>query len=319
MRHYRDGALIESGAFDPAREKVLRSEPGTCTWIDADDPSAEEVGEISECFDLHPLAVEDSQHRGQRPKMESYENHGFIVLQALDLGDEGDLVSSEIHAFTGEGYLITLRFAPVFDLATVQRRFEGRPEFARQGAPALIYLLLDEIVDGYFQILDRLEDLAEDVEDRVFVEEPSTALQQSIYRLKRHVVELRRSVMPMREVVDQIQEQPGYVPADLAPYYRDVADHILRTLEFIDALRDLLTTSLEAELSQVSNALNQTMKRVTSYGAILLVPTLIAGIYGMNFRQMPELHWAFGYPASLLLIVGSMVGLYLWFKKKGYL
>ncbi len=317
-RLYRDGILKEK-EFDPTRASDLIQETGTRVWLDLEEPTDDELAMIQEEFGLHPLAIEDTRNRNQRPKVDVYEGYFFVVVHGLTLDANDELVDSEVHAFAGHRYLITLRYTPAFDLSEVLKRWDRQPELTGEGGGFLLYVLLDEVVDDYFSLIERYEDLSEDIEDRVFADEPDPGVQEAIFRLKRRVVVLRRLVIPLREVLDLVQEQPGFVTQKLAPYYRDVADHVIRTLEFADNIRDLLTSALEAQLSQVSNRLNQVMKRLTSWAAIILVPTLVAGIYGMNFDNMPELHWHFGYAWALGLMAISMVVLYRMFKRRDWL
>jgi len=293
-RLYKGGVLKEE-AFDPARVSDLIQEEGARVWLDVEDPTDDELTLVAEEFDLHPVSVEDTRHQGQRPKVEFFERYFLIVLHGLSLDDQNELVDSEIHAFAGHQYLLTLRYAPAFDLAPVLKRWDRRPDHTSEGGGFFFYALLDEIVDGYFKVVERFEDLSEEIEDRVFADEPDPNIQEDIFRLKRQVVTFRRLVMPLRDVLDLIQEQANFVTPALQPYYRDVADHVIRTLEFVDSIRDLLTTALEAQLSQVSNRMNEIMKKLTSWAAIILIPTLIAGIYGMNFQYIPELQTRYGY------------------------
>jgi magnesium transporter len=315
---YRNGTLTEE-AFDPDLISDALGEEGTLVWLDLEEPSPAEIEMLRREFAFHPLEIEDTLHRRQRSKVDAYEDHFFLVLHALR--DEGgdDLVDSEIHVFVGRGYLVTVRFAPLFDLGVVQRRWVKQDLFG-EGGGGLLYALLDEVVDGYFDVVDRLEDASEDIESAVFADRPVPDLQEHIFRLKKKVLQFRRQVMPLREVLDLLGEEVGVVTDRLRPYYRDVADHVLRVLEFIDNVRDLLTTALEAHLSQVSNRLNQVMKQVTSWAAIILVPTLIAGVYGMNFiRPFPD----FDHPAGFWIAVGLMVisggMLYGVFRRRGWI
>jgi magnesium transporter len=314
---YRDGTVVEEG-FDPERISDLLQEDGTLVWLDLEDPDQRELLMLQQEFSLHPLAVEDSIHRNQRAKVEVYENHFMLVVHAIRIEGE-ELVDSEIHVFVGPGFLVTLRYPPAFDLTTVRRRWEKQGDLAREGGGALLYALLDEVVDDYFGVVERLEDTSEDIEGEVFADEFVGGVQERIFLLKKRVLQFRRAVMPLREVLDLLEEEVGVVTARLRPYYRDVADHVLRVLEFIDNVRELLTAALEAYLSQVSNRLNQVMKQLTSWGAIILVPTLIAGIYGMNFRHMPELYWLLGYPMSLALMAASGFVLHRTFRRRGWL
>jgi magnesium transporter len=316
-RHYRGGKLEEE-AFDPTKVSDLLQEPGARVWLDLADPTEEELALIQEEFGLHELAMEDTRVRNQRPKVEVYEGYFFLVMHGLALDKDDELVDSEIHAFAGHRFLITLRYAPVFDISEVLRRWDRQTELTYEGGGFLLYALVDEVVDGYFNVVERLEDIGEDLEDEVFADEPAPDVQERIFKLKRRAVQFRRLVMPLREVLDLMQEQPGFVTDKLGPYYRDVADHVIRTLEFVDSIRDLSTSALEALISQASNRMNAAMKRLTAWASIILVPTLIAGIYGMNFRDMPELKWHLGYYGALGLMAAAGIGLYVMFKKRDY-
>jgi len=317
-RLYRNGALAEDGV-DPGRISDLLRDKHAVIWLDVEDPSEDEVRMLQREFSLHPLAVEDTLHRDQRAKVEGYEDHYFLVIHGLRLEGE-EMVDSEIHAFVSQRFLVTVRFSPVFDLTAVQRRWEKQSALLGEGGGGLLYVLLDEVVDGYFDVVDRLEDEAEEVEEAVFSDQPVPDLQERMFRLKKRVLLFRRRAMPLREVLDLLGEEVGLVTERLRPYYRDVADHILRVLEFIDNVRDLLTTGLEAHLSQISNRLNQVMRKLTSWAAIILVPTLIAGIYGMNFiRPLPR----YGDPYGFWIAIGLMAvtgGVLFWiFRKRDWL
>ena len=316
-RHYREGVLKEE-AFDPTIVSELIQEAGARVWLDLADPTEEELALIQEEFGLHELAMEDTRVRGQRPKVEMYEGYFFLVLHALSLDAKDELVDSEIHAFAGHRFLITLRYDPVFDISEVLRRWDRQTELTHEGGGFLLYALVDEVVDGYFTVVERMEDVGEDLEDEVFADEPAPDVQERIFKLKRRSVQFRRLVMPLREVLDLMQEQPGFVTEKLGPYYRDVADHVIRTLEFVDSIRDLSTSALEALISQASNRMNIVMKRLTAWASIILVPTLIAGIYGMNFGNMPELRWHLGYFGALALMAGAATALYIMFKRRDY-
>ncbi len=319
VRLYREGRIEEEG-FDPARVSDLIGDPENLVWLDLEEPTDTELSLIEEEFSFHPLAMEDARHRNQRPKLEPYEGFYFLVAYGLTM-DGGGLTTSEIHAFVGTGYLVTLRYAPAYDLSRVLKRWERQPAMTREGGGWLLYALLDDVVDGYFTVVDAFQDATEGVEEGVFQESPSEQkeLQEEIFRLKKQVIEFRRLVAPLREVLAVLQQDPRLVTDALRAYYRDVQDHVVRTQEFIDNVRELLTTALEAYLSQVGNRLNIIMKQVTSWAAILLVPTLIAGIYGMNFRFMPELDWRLGYPMALGMMAVAGFLLFRLFRKRDWL
>lgn len=315
---YRDGVVTEEDV-DPARISKLMGEEGVLVWLDIEDPSEAELHMLQEEFSFHPLAVEDALHRGQRAKVEVYEDHFFLVLHAQQLEGE-ELRDSEIHLFVGAGYLVTLRFPPAFDLAQVRHRWAKQGELTKEGGGALLYALLDEVVDGYFDVVERLEEVSEEVEAAVFADEPVEDVQERIFSVKKQVLQFRRAVLPLREVLDLLQEEIGVVTDRLRPYFRDVADHVLRVLEFTDNVRELATAALEAHLSQVSNRLNQVMKQLTSWAAIILVPTLIAGIYGMNFfHPFPGFATPEGFWIAIGLMVASGGVLYWVFRRRGWL
>lgn len=318
VRLYRGGRIEEEG-LDPARISDLLDEGGTLVWLDLEDPTEDELAIIQEEFSLHPLAIEDTQHRNQRPKLEDYGGYYFLVFYGIELAPDG-LRTHEVHAFVGSEYLITLRYDPAFDLGPVLKRWERQVELTREGGGYLIYALLDEVVDGHFQVVEGLEDASEDIEQGVFGGAETSAVQERIFRLKKYLLEFRRLVTPLREVLAVLQGDQTIVTPPLQAYYRDVADHVIRVATFVDNIRELATTALEAHLSQVSNRLNVVMKKVTSWGAIILVPTLIAGFYGMNFLFVP---WPLGSPFGPVITVSMMLGsagaLFLLFKRLGWL
>jgi len=321
-RHYRQGELKEE-AFDPTRVSDLLKEQDARLWLDIQDPTDDELRLIGEEFGLHPLSLEDAAHRGQRSKVDVFEGYLSVVLYGVapaggDAMEDG-FKESEIHAFVGSGYLVTLRFEPAFDLAGVLDRFDHHPDLTAQGGGFLLWALLDAVVDGYLDLVERHEEVADDIEDGVFSEPPPPDIQRRIFDIKREVVRFRRAAVGLRGALAIVESQPGVVTQPLEPYYRDVTDHLLRTLEFLDNVRDLLTSALEAQLAQVSNRLNIVMKKLTAWAGIILIPTLVAGIYGMNFREMPELSWRLGYPLALGIMVASSAALYVVFRRKDWL
>jgi magnesium transporter len=319
-RVYRDGTQEQEAPFDPALVQACRGDGGRRLWLDVVDPTDEELRQLQETLGLHELSVEDSARWGQRPKVEFYEKYVFIVLHGISLGRDDELFDSELHVFAGEAfYLLTIRREPVYDLGKTKERAAREHHLAGEGIGFNLYVLLDEIVDGYLDVVERLEDLADDVEEQVFEEESSEGLQERIFLLKRRTVRFRRAVGPMREVIDLLHERDDVVTRTLAPYYRDVLDHVIRALELIDNIRELLTTALEARIAQTSNRLNVVMKQLTAWAGIILVPTLIAGIYGMNFRHMPELSWQWGYGFALATMALAATALYVIFKRRDWL
>ena len=314
---YRKGQVAEQD-FDPALVSDFLEEDESLVWLDLEDPSEADLQMLQEEFSIHPLAIEDARHKEQRSKVEVYEGYFFLVMHAVALKD-GTLVDQEIHAFVGRGYLVTLRYSPAFDLTEVRRRWEQEKELAREGGGYLLHALIDEVVDGYFSVIDGFELQAEDIEDEIFGEDPTADVQERVFKIRKGLTEFRRLIMPLREVLDLLEENREVVTKELRAYYRDVADHVIRSLEAVDNLREVLASMLDAYLSKVSTQLNVVMKQVTSWAAIILAPTLIAGIYGMNFRHMPELDWVFGYPFALGLMFLSSFVLYRIFRKRDWL
>lgn len=324
-RVYRDATLKVEMPFD-ARTIEEARQGDQHVWIDVVDPTDDELGELQSRLGLHDLAIEDSRKWGQRAKVDFYPQHLFLVAHGIDLDENGEIVDREVHLFAGGGFFVaTIRREPRFDFAKVAARLESAPDLAKEGIGFLLYLMLDEIVDGYLDVIELFEDLSDDIEDAVAVEEDGAEgkatrlLAQRIFRLRQQVVRFRRLASPMREVLDLLLETPTIVTPPLLPYFRDVMDHVIRTMELTDNVRDLLTSARELQLAQVSNRTNVVMKQLTAWAAIILVPTLVAGIYGMNFTHMPELDWVFGYPLAIGVMLTAAYLLYRSFRKREWL
>ena len=318
-RLYRDGAVVHEGAFEPKTvHAAMRA--GGWAWIDAVEPSADELAELRETFSLHQLSVDDSLRWGQRSKIEFYADYLFLVLHGLALDERDELVDSEFHLFANRtSWVVTVRREPLFGIDEIRARVKAENELEREGIGFLLYVILDEVADRYLTCVDRLDDLSDDVEDRVFADDDDGTIHGDIFRLKRKVVTFRRLALPAREVIDLLSESAGIVTPALRPYYRDVMDHVIRTAELVDNIRDLLAAALESQLAQVSNRQNAVMKQLSAWAAIILIPTLIAGIYGMNFRDMPELSWRLGYPLALGLMAAAAGTLYVVFRRRDWL
>lgn len=319
-RVYRDGALQDEAPFDPGDVEECRVAGDRRIWIDVVDPTDEELSLLQRTLGLHELSVEDSRRWGQRSKVEFYPDYVFLVVHGIRIGDGEELVDSEVHLFAGQRfYLLTIRRDPLFDLGAAIERAGRESRLVSEGIGFHLYLLLDEVVDGYLDVVEDLEDRSDDVEEHVFSDDAAEGLQERIFLVKRQVVRFRRAVAPLREVIDLLDERGDVVTPSLAPYYRDVLDHVIRTLELIDNIRELLTSALEARLAQASNRLNVVMKQLSAWAAIILIPTLIAGIYGMNFLHMPELDWRFGYPLALGVMGAAAFLLYRAFRRRDWL
>jgi magnesium transporter len=323
-RVYQDGTLKVEKPFEARTIKEAR-DGDQRVWIDVVDPTDDELTKLQAELGLHELAVEDSRNWGQRARSTSTQ-HLFLVAHGIDLDQQGELVDREVHLFAGGGlYVAAIRREPRFDFAKVAARLESAPALSEEGIGFLLYLMLDEIVDGYLDVIELFEDLSDDIEDAVAVEEAGAEgqatrlLAQRIFRLRQQVVQVRRLASPLREVMDLLLETPTIVTQPLVPYFRDVMDHVIRTMELTDNVRDLLTSARELQVAQVSNRTNVVMKQLTAWAAIILVPTLVAGIYGMNFRHMPELDWVYGYPLAIGTMLVAAYLLYRSFRKREWL
>jgi magnesium transporter len=321
-RVFRDGVLEpDTVPLDGLRSASSGLTGDAWIWVDAIEPSSEDLTALQRQLDLHDLAVEDVQHRNQRPKVEFYAGHAFAVFRPISLGSDG-LAESEVFVFVSRRFLVTLRFPPACDLERAIKRWTALAALA-PGTGSALYAVADEIVDDYLEVVEELEGMADELQGEVFRSEPvqggGARLQLEILRLRRDAVRLRRHAVPMRQAVDRLADDSELVTPRLVPYLRDITDHLLRTIELTDGVREILTTIVDIRMAQSANQLNEVMKKLTAWAGIILVPTLIAGIYGMNFDHMPELHWVLGYPLALGMMAASAVALYLGFRKRGWL
>ena len=292
----------------------IGAEPGTMVCVHVTDPSDELIDELGREFALHPLAVEDLRKRQQRPKIDTYaDQHMIVVYEAIDgSGSGGGL--SEIHIFVGKSWVLTVHWAPAPMIDAAHQRLEAHPESVGDAPGEVLYALLDSAVDSFFPELDRLSDRIDALEDRVLETDSDREALREILAIKRRLLDLRRVLAPMRDVANSLlRRETPLVDAAVVPYFQDLYDHLIRVLDQLDVYRDLLGTVLDARLSVASNSLNAVMKRLTAFTVVLMIPTLIAGIYGMNFTFMPELEWAAGYPLALIAMVvaaGAAIGFF---------
>ncbi len=289
-------------------------------WIGMHEPPAEELQRIAELLDLHHLAVEDALMGHQRPKVEPYDDMLFLVLKTLWYVDElDDVETGQVAIFLGRDYAVTVRQGQGVELGTVRGDLERKPHLLEHGPTAVAYSVCDRIVDGYENVAHELEVDVDEVEESVFSPGRSQDSER-IYRLKREIAEARRALHPLRVPMAQFAEGVHeLLHDDSTPFWRDIADHVVRATEVIDTLDQLLSTAFEAHLARISLAQNEDMRRISAWVAIAAVGTLIAGVYGMNFDDMPELHWDLGYPFAIFLMLVSSVALYRLFKRSGWL
>jgi magnesium transporter len=274
---------------------------------------------MQEEFSLHDLAVEDALRAHQRPKLEEYGDSLFVVLRTATLHG-AEIEFGETHVFVGPRYIVSIRHGASLPYTEVRQRCEAAPHLLRKGPGFVLYALMDFVVDHYFPIIDALEELLEQLEETIFNGAFDRSTTERIYVLKRDLVGLKRAVSPLVDVCNRlVRFDVGLVPEDCRAYFRDVYDHVIRINEALDTMRELLTTALEANLSLVSVGQNEVTKKLAAWAAILAVPTMIAGVYGMNFQFMPELHWRFGY-ALTMGVMGGICGFLYWrFKRAGWL
>ena len=319
-RAYRDGRVIAEGFPVSEISDHLDSDPDTFVWLDLHDADTSDLGVITEEFGLHPLAVEDAVNEHQRPKLDRYDDHLFLAAYAVSLdATSGQLAASEIAAFITPRALITVRKDDGFDPGTLVARWDGSGDLAAHGVGFLVHGLLDQIVDGHFAAVQTLDDQIEELQDQLFSEvDPGRALQQRSFELRKSLVLLRRVVLPMREVVNTIMRRDLRVLDDtLSPYYQDVYDHVLRATEWTESLRDLVTTILETRLTIQGNRLNEIMRKLTCWAAIIAVPTAVTGFYGQNVPY-PGFQQSWGFLTSVVLMLVIAGGLYLNFKRKNW-
>jgi magnesium transporter len=292
---------------------------GQFVWVGLHEPDATLLRKIQEEFDLHELAIEDALSAHQRPKLEEYGDELFVVLRTAQMQD-GRIALGETHIFVGKNHVISIRHGSTLSYAEVRKRCEATPHLLKKGPSFVLYALMDFIVDNYFPVADALEERLDALEEAIFEGDPDRSAVERIYELKRDLLLLKRAVSPLIDICNRLlRYDSSVIPDDTRPYFRDVYDHVARTNETIDMLRELVTSALEAKLSLVSTAQNDVTKKLAGWAAILAVPTMIAGIYGMNFESMPELHWRGGYPIVMLGMFSACGFLYWRFKRAGWL
>ena len=315
---YEDGRKIADIPVADISEYVHR--PNCLIWVALFEPTREELDEIAQEFGLHELAVEDARKGHQRPKIEEYANSLFAVLHPAELiadaSGNQELNIGEIDIFVGPNYVLTVRHRTQVGFAAVRARSEREPDLLSHGAGFVFYALIDNIVDRYFPVLDELETRLESAEEQLFGSAASRSKIEALYGLKRELMALKHAVAPLMEAVGKLFG--GRVPPlcqGTQEYFRDVYDHLARINGTIDSTREMLTTAIQVNLALIGISDNEVTKRLAAYGALITVPTLIAGIYGMNFKNMPELSWSIGYPLAIVLMVAIDAFLFVRFRR----
>lgn len=320
---YRDGRRTDGPAdFSDALDEA-RASGDAFLWIGLHEPTQKEFDLVSSEFGLHPLAVEDALSAHQRPKLEVYDDSMFAVIKPIVYEHESDTVSAdELMVFIGDSFVVTVRHGEGAPLAAVRRRLEAEADVLKHGPTAVLYAISDAIVDHYIEVAAELQVDLEELETQVFAPsgtgDSNTAAR--IYTFKRQVLEFRRATVPLAAPMSRLASAGvPFVHEHAQPFFRDVQDHLTRANEQVEGLDRLLSDILSAHLAQMGVRQNDDMRKISAWAAMAAVPTMVAGIYGMNFEHMPELGWVWAYPTVVLLMAGIVVGLYRQFKRRGWL
>lgn len=323
---YVDGERLPGRWTHDAAIDEVRDRGEGFVWIGLHEPTEDQITGIAETYGLHELAVEDAVHAHNRPKLERYDDTLFMVLKTVSYVGHAEPTTSneivetgEVQAFVGRDFVVTVRHGKHTGLAAVRRKLEEDAEQLALGPAAVLHAIADHVVDTYLEVTEAIEDDIDELEAEVFA--PRTTMDpEQIYVMKREILELRRAVTPLLKPLHKITE--GYsslIPHEVRSYFRDVEDHLSGVAERVAGFNELLTTLVDAVLAKVSMRQNSDMRKITAYAALITVPTMVAGIYGMNFDYMPELHWQFGYPLVIMIIVLACGLLYRNFRKNGWL
>jgi magnesium transporter len=298
--------------IQPSEIHSYVNRPECFVWVAMFEPSREELDAMQKQFDLPDLAVEDARNGHQRPKIEEYGDALFAVLQIVESVGK-DLNVGEVDVFVGRNYVLSVRSRTQHGFLGVRARSEREPELLKHGAGYVLYAITDSVVDRYFPVLDALEVELEEIERRIFSGQNNRAIIESLYGLKQKLMTLKHATSPLLEAIGKLYG--GRVPyqcSRLQEYFRDIYDHLVRLNQSIESLREMVTTAISVNLSLLTIQENEVTKRLAGYAALVAVPTMIAGIYGMNFQNMPELDWSFGYPVALALMAG--IDFYLFYR-----
>jgi magnesium transporter len=315
---YVDGQrTADPGSLEETYE--IHRQRGGVAWIDLYKPTERELGYVAQEFGLHPLAVEDAIKAHQRAKLERHDDSLFIVLKAASYQDEPETVElSEFHIFLGEDFVVTVRHGDGPAVDEARRWLEGEPELLRRGPVAIVYAIMDQIVDNYGPVVEGVRTDIEEIEAEVY--SGKTGVSRRIHELSGEVFEFQRATSPLDEALQRLAEGEEHpIDPEMKQYLRDVHDHVLRVTEQIEGFRERLSGILNVNLTLVGVRQNDQTKKISAWAAMLAVPTIITGIYGMNFERMPELTWPFGYPLALGVMLLISVVLYVAFKRAGWL
>ncbi len=318
--HYIEGVRQHEHAMTLAQAASCRVRGEGFVWVGVADPTPGELQELADELSLHELAVEDARKAHQRPKIEEYDEHWFVALRsARYLEDEERVEFGEIHVFLGRGYVVTVRHGAASELHRVRAALELRPDLLTHGPIAVLWGVLDRVVDDYEPVVAGVEDDIAEVEESVFQVDDQGDVTSRIYFLRREVVDFYRAVHPLLAHLEAAIASGSERVAPMRDYLRDVADHVRRVQDEVVAQRDQLQSVLDASVALITRRQSEIVRTISAWAAIIAVPTLIASVYGMNFSDMPELRWAAGYPLALALMVLTGIGLYTYFKRVRWL
>jgi magnesium transporter len=324
---YRNGTRIPEGRDLVDTVQRIRKRDEGFVWLGLHEPTDVEFADIAELFDLHPLAVEDSVEAHQRPKVERYGDTLFAVFKTVCYVEHTELTATsevvntgEIMVFVGPDFVITVRHGRHGSLGPLREELESDAQQLSKGPAAVLHAIADHVVDDYMSVTDSVQADIDQVEADVFADNGARTDAGRIYQLKRELLELKRAVVPLARPVQELATRPTrVVDPEIQAYFRDVSDHLLRATEQIAAFDELLNSILQAHLAQVTVAQNEDMRKITAWAAVIAVPTMVCGVYGMNFDNMPELHWRFGYPIVIGAISIGCLVLYRGFRRNGWL
>jgi magnesium transporter len=318
---YQNGRKLGDISVADISEHVTR--PECFVWVALFDPTRQEIDEMAAEFGLHPLAVDDARKGHQRPKIEEYDDSLFAVLHTVEASPDdpaAPLTSGEVDIFVGRNYILSVRHRTQKGFTDVRARCEREPELLRHGSGFVLYALMDTVVDRYFPILDTMESELEQIEERIFVPNAARSNIESLYALKQKLMVLKHAVDPLMEATGKLYG--GRVPlvcTGMQEYFRDVYDHLHRIHATIEGIREMLATAIQVNLGMISLSENEVTKKLAAWAAIIAVPTMVAGIYGMNFKHMPELDWEYGYALAIAMMVVTDIWLYVSFRKARWL
>jgi magnesium transporter len=314
---YKGGSKVSDVKLDEISEVLLQ--PEQFVWIGLHEPGTEMLAKVQKEFGLHDLAIEDALRAHQRPKLEVYGDSIFIVLRTAQMKDRR-VELGETHFFLGSNFLVTVRHGSSKPYSQVRNRCESTPHLLRKGPGFALYAVMDSIVDQYFPVIEALETELVALEDKIFHEKSRREATAKVYRLKRQMLDVKRAVSPLIDICNRLMRfDVTLIDEETRPYFRDVYDHSLRINEMVDNQRELLATAMDTNLSLISISQSEVSKRFAGWAALIGIPTMIVGVYGMNFKFMPELNWEYGYPTILALTFGLCTLLYFRFKRSGWL